>query len=288
MPEEVEQPKNMEFYPVNTYLSYFMKSLNDMDFVIFSNAIYFEIYGKMKSLKKFGFFTDKEMDELEKYVSALGDKVIGGDDASTERLRITSTVYLMMSKMRTLLVEEKFHVKESEEGKFALELDSYIKKIVWRKWNTTYLEERTKQEDETMAKVETDQAFVKQKSEEWKGIMEGMSFNAFLVFQRKMNDLMKTKKATLVKYAFLDAKMLDDHQHYWAGAYYWHNKKYDEEQYLMFRKKTEIITTIFYEGILRGTLYGNNARTKYALKIRDIIEELMNKEWSAINDDTLK
>ncbi len=31
--------------------------------------------------------------------------------------------------MRTPLLEEKYHVKETEEGKFALELDGYIKKL---------------------------------------------------------------------------------------------------------------------------------------------------------------
>lgn len=81
--------------------------------------------------------------------------------------------------MRTPLLEEKYHVKETEEGKFAMELDGYIKKLIWRKWDTTYLEERMKQEDEVTAKVEADQALVKKKSEEWKAIMEGMSFNAF-------------------------------------------------------------------------------------------------------------
>lgn len=56
--------------------------------------------------------------------------------------------------MRTPLLEKKYHVKETEEGKFALELDGYIKKLIWRKWDTTYLEERMKQEDEITAKVE--------------------------------------------------------------------------------------------------------------------------------------
>ena len=65
--------------------------------------------------------------------------------------------------MRTPLLEEKYHVKETEEGKFALELDGYIKKLIWRKWDTTYLEERMKQEDEVTAKVEADQALVKKK-----------------------------------------------------------------------------------------------------------------------------
>ena len=63
------------------------------------------------------------------------------------------------------------------------------------------------------------------------------------------------------------------------------NKKYDE--YLMYRKQTEIIVTIFYEGILRGTQYGNHPRTKYALKIHSVIEDLMNKDWSKVNE-TLK
>lgn len=103
-----------------------------MDFVIFSNALYFEIYGMMRKLKEYGFFTDEKLDELEETVSILGDKVIAGEDAGTERLRITSTVYLITKKMRTPLLEEKYHVKETEEGKFAMELDGYIKKLIWR------------------------------------------------------------------------------------------------------------------------------------------------------------
>lgn len=280
-------PQNMEMYPVSTYLFFFTKTLKDMDFVIFSNALYFEIYGMMRKLKEYGFFTDKKLDELEKTISILGDKVIAGEDAGTERLRITTIVYSITSKMRTPLLEEKYHVKETEEGKFALELDGYIKKLIWRKWDTTYLEERMKQEDEVTAKVEADQALVKKKSEEWKAIMEGMSFNAFLLFHSKMNELMKTKKVTLVKYGFLATEMLDNHKRYWASSYYWHNKEYDEQEYMRYRKQTEIIVTIFYEGILRGTQYGNHPRTKYALKIHSIIEELMNKDWNKVNE-TLK
>ena len=287
LPEEIEMPQNMEMYPVSTYFFFFTETLKDMDFVIFSNALYFEIYGMMRKLKEYGFFTDEKLEELEKTVSILGDKVIAGEDAGTERLRITTTVYSITSKMRTPLLEEKYHVKKTEEGKFALELDGYIKKLIWRKWDTTYLEERMKQEDEVTAKVEADQALVKKKSEEWKAIMEGMSFNAFLVFHKKMNELMKTKKATLVKYGFLATEMLDNHKRYWASSYYWHNKKYDEYEYMTYRKQTEIIVTIFYEGILRGTKYGNHPRTKYALKIHRIIEELMNKDWSKVNE-TLK
>ena len=135
------------------------------------------------------------------------------------------------------------------------------------------------------AKVEADQALVKKKSAEWKAIMEGMSFNAFLLFHSKMNELMKTKKAILVKYGFLATEMLDNHKRYWASSYYWHNKEYDEQEFIMYRKQTEIIVTIFYEGILRGTQYGNHPRTKYALKIHSIIEELMNKDWSKVNNN---
>lgn len=176
-----------------------------------------------------------------------------------------------------------------EDGKASgIELPEEIEMPqIWRKWDTTYLEDRMKQEDEITAKVEADQALVKKKSAEWKAIMEGMSFNAFLVFHKKMNELMKTKKATLVKYGFLASEMLDNHKRYWASSYYWHNKEYDEQEYIRYRKQTEIIVTIFYEGILRGTQYGNHPRTKYALKIHCIIEELMNKDWSKVNE-TLK
>ena len=100
------------------------------------------------------------------------------------------------------------------------------------------------------------------------GGMEGMSFNAFLLFHSKMNELVKTKKATLVKYGFLATEMLDNNKRYWASSYYWHNKKYDEYEYTTFRKQTEIIVTIFYEGILRGTQYGNHPRTKYGSPVK--------------------
>ena len=79
------------------------------------------------------------MDELEETVSILGDKVIAGEDAGTERLRITSTVFLITKKMRTPLLEEKYHVKETEEGKFAMELEGYIKKLIWRKWDLSLI-----------------------------------------------------------------------------------------------------------------------------------------------------
>ena len=82
-------------------------------------------------------------------------------------------------------------------------------------------------------------------------------------------------------------KRMMERQRYWASFYYWHNKKYDEYEYTTFRKQTEIIVTIFYEGILRGTQYGNHPRTKSALKIPSIIEDLMNKDWSIVNE-TLK
>lgn len=81
----------------------------------------------------------------------------------------------------------------------ALWLDGYIKKLIWRKLDSTYLEELMKQENKVTAKVEADQALVKKKSAEWKTIMEGMSLNAFWVFHSKMNDLMKTMKPILIK-----------------------------------------------------------------------------------------
>lgn len=49
-----------------------------------------------------------------------------------------------------------------------------------------------------------------------------------MVFHSKINELMKGRKATLIKYVFLTSEILDDHQRNWAGAYYWHNKEYDE------------------------------------------------------------
>ena len=74
LPEEIEIPQNMEMYPVSTYFFFFTETLKDMDFVIFSNALYFEIYGMMRKLKKYDFFTDEKLEELKKNVSILGDK----------------------------------------------------------------------------------------------------------------------------------------------------------------------------------------------------------------------
>lgn len=45
------------------------------------------------------------------------------------------------------------------------------------------------------------------------------------------------------------------------------------------------IKKTFPEGFLRGTLYGNHPRTKYALNIHSIIEELMNKDWCKVNNN---
>ena len=42
-----------------------------------------------------------------------------------------------------------------------------------------------------------------------------------------------------------------------------------------------------YESILSGTLYDSHARTRYAKKIYGMIEELMNRDWSKMNE-TLK
>lgn len=189
--------------------------------------------------------------------------------------------------MRDLLLDEKFQVKETLEGKLALGLDVYIRKLIWRKWDTTYLEEQIKQENEIAAKVEANQVLVKKKSAELKAVMEGMSFNAFLVFHSKINELMKGRKATLIKYVFLTSEILNDHQRNWAGAYYWHNKEYDERQYRRFRCQAESLVILFYESILSGTLYDNHARTRYAKKIYGMIEELMNRDWSKMNE-TLK
>ena len=56
----------------------------------------------------------------------------------------------------------------------------------------------------------------KKKSAELKVVMEGMSFNDFLVFHSKINELMKGRKATLIKYVFLTSEILNNHQRNWA------------------------------------------------------------------------
>ena len=38
-----------------------------------------------------------------------------------------------------------FHIKETEAGKFAVEIEGYVSKLIWRKWDTNYLKEVVKQ-----------------------------------------------------------------------------------------------------------------------------------------------
>ena len=96
----------------------------------------------MGRLKHYAFF---HFSYLEDYVPAIGDKLITGEDFSMERLLITSTVLLMMSDMHDPLFEEMFHIKETEAGKVAVEIEGYVSKLIWRKWDTNYLEELVKQ-----------------------------------------------------------------------------------------------------------------------------------------------
>lgn len=145
LPEEIEIPACMETFPTHLYVTTFMKSLNDKEFVTFCNALYFEIKSKEQNMIELGFTKDSEMKYLEDYVPVIGDKLIAGEEAKTERLLIASTILLMMSSMHDPLYEEMFHIKETEAGKLAMEMDGYVKKLVWRKWNTNYLEELVEQ-----------------------------------------------------------------------------------------------------------------------------------------------
>ena len=56
---------------------------------------------------------------------------------------------------------------------------------------------------------------------------------------------MKGRKATLIKYVFLTSEILNDHQRNWAGAYYWHNKEYDERQYRRFSVGLKALSSYF-------------------------------------------
>ena len=147
LPEEIEMPSCMDTYPTNIYISAFMNSLNEKEYVTFCNAIYFEIMSKQQTLKDLGFAKDHDFQYLEEYVPTIGDKFIAVEEAKTERLLITSTVLLMMSSMRNSLFDELYQVKDTgtEENKLAMEMDGYVKKLVWRKWDTNYLEELVEQ-----------------------------------------------------------------------------------------------------------------------------------------------
>lgn len=147
LPEEIEMPSCMETYPTHIYIPTFMKSLNEKEFVTFCNAIYFEIMSKQQDLIEFGFAKEREFQYLEDYVPAIGDKLIAGEEAKTERLLISSTIFLMMSSMRKSLYDEFYQVKDTgtEKNKLAMELDGYVRKLIWRKWDTNYLEELVEQ-----------------------------------------------------------------------------------------------------------------------------------------------
>lgn len=147
LPEEIDMPACMEAYPTNIYIPTFMESLNEKEFVTFCNALYFEIMSKQQALKDVGFAKDRDFQYLEEYVPAVGDKLIAGEEAKTERLLITSTVFLMMSSMRNSLYDELYQIKdtETEDNKLAMELDGYVRKLIWRNWDTNYLEELVEQ-----------------------------------------------------------------------------------------------------------------------------------------------
>ena len=112
LPDEIEIPACMKTYPTYIYLPPFMKSLNEKEYVTFCNAIFFKIKGKEASLKKFGFARENDMQYLEEYVSAIGDKMIAGEEAKTEHVLIESTIFLMMSSMRNSLYDELYQLKE--------------------------------------------------------------------------------------------------------------------------------------------------------------------------------
>ena len=147
LPEEIDMPACMEAYPTNIYIPTFMESLNEKEFVTFCNALYFEIMSKQQALKDVGFAKDRDFQYLEEYVPAVGEKLIAGEEAKTERLLITSTVFLMMSSMRNSLYDELYQIKdtETEDNKLAMELDEYVRKLIWRNWDTNYLEELVEQ-----------------------------------------------------------------------------------------------------------------------------------------------
>ncbi len=147
LPEEIEIPACMDTFPTGIYIPAFMKSLNEKEFVTFCNAIYFEIMSKQQTLTVSGFAKDRDFQYLEDYVPAIGDKLIAGKEAKTERLLITSTIFLMISNMRSYLYDEMYQVKDAgtKESKLAMEMEGYVKKLVWRKWDTNYLEELVKQ-----------------------------------------------------------------------------------------------------------------------------------------------
>ena len=90
--------------------------------------------------------TEDEM-IFEKFRERFGDKLIAGEEAKTERLLLTSTVFLMMSSMRNSLYDELYQIKdtETEDNKLAMELDGYVRKLIWRNWDTNYLEELVEQ-----------------------------------------------------------------------------------------------------------------------------------------------
>lgn len=94
-----------------------------------------------------GFAKDRDFQYLEEYVPAVGDKLIAGEEAQTERLLITSTVFLMMSSMRNSLYDELYRIKDTktEEKKLAMKLDGYVRKMIWCNWDTNYLEELVEQ-----------------------------------------------------------------------------------------------------------------------------------------------
>ena len=66
-------------------------------------------------------------------VNRQGEQVLEpGDYYDMKLLEDVYKRQLITKKMRTPLLEEKYHVKETEEGKFAMELDGYC--LLYTSW----------------------------------------------------------------------------------------------------------------------------------------------------------
>ena len=62
-----------------------------------------------------------------------------------------------------------------------------------------------------------------------------------------------------------------------------HNS-HDEEKYRKCRKHAEEIVCLFYENLLSAKFVGIPAKRNYAAKIRKVIEEMMEEDWSNVQN----
>ena len=284
MPEVIEMPEEEDMHPVSYMLNDFIKSLDDKEFVVFCNGLYFEIKSKEGILLDVDFVSESDMNTFEEFLTKMGDDILDNElHFQTERTLLSAIAMTLGLKMLHPFMDYWYKKDRSKKALLAFEMDGYIKKLMWRDWHTDYLKARVKSLETARKVVDLLDAEIKETVDKLRKLMQGMKYNAFMQFHVEIGDLMKSKKKTLLKYELLRENWYENHENYVVLTFLGHNS-HDEEKYQKCRKHAEEIVCLFYENLLNSKFVGIPAKRNYAAKIRKVIEEMMEEDWSNIQN----